>query len=64
MYQDWEPVVLKAKPVAKPVNSAAAKVKAEDAEIKKPQFLTGKSRSEMVDSEAVGYEWPISRKFM
>ena len=50
MYQDWEPVVLKAKPVAKPVNSAAAKVKAEDAEIKKPQFLTGKSRSEMAQT--------------
>lgn len=50
MYQDWEPVVLKAKPMPKPVNSAAAKVKAEDLEIKKPQFLTGKSRSEMAQT--------------
>jgi len=50
MHQDWEPVVLhKAKPVAKPMPSTAGAQlrKLEDSLPAKPQFLTGKSRSEM-----------------
>jgi ribosome-binding protein aMBF1 (putative translation factor) len=52
MYQDWEPVVLnKAKPAngtAKPKTiSPVQAIRKDDTELKKPQFLTGKSRSEM-----------------